>query len=116
MEGVNFGDGKIVSVGNGYEVKFFFTDHLGSVRAVVDAATGEVEERNDFYPFGRRHNISGYPVSDNRFLYNGKEKQTTGNVNYLDYGARMYDVDLGRWFTQDLLAEKYYNLASRQLR
>ena len=30
------------------------SDHLGSVRAVVDGDTGTVLEANDFYPFGKR--------------------------------------------------------------
>ena len=42
-------------------------------------------------------------------IFNGKEEQTTGNLGYLDYGARMYDNVTGRWFEQDPLAEKYYS-------
>ncbi len=30
------------------------SDHLGSVRAVVDGDTGTVIETNDYYPFGKR--------------------------------------------------------------
>ena len=30
------------------------SDHLGSVRAVVDGDTGTVLEANDYYPFGKR--------------------------------------------------------------
>ncbi|MBE6226678.1 MAG: RHS repeat-associated core domain-containing protein, partial [Bacteroidales bacterium] len=44
----------------------------------------------------------------NRFKFNGKEEQTTGNLNYLDYGARMYDSNIGRWMVQDPLAEQMY--------
>ena len=51
-----------------------------------------------------------YPqLVDNRYKYNGKEKQVTGNLDYLDYGARMYDSGLGRWFGIDPMTEKYYS-------
>jgi len=30
------------------------SDHLGSVRAVIDGDTGTVLEANDYYPFGKR--------------------------------------------------------------
>ena len=42
------------------EVNYFLTDHLGSVRVIVDG-NGEVLERNDYYPFGARHARSDYP-------------------------------------------------------
>ncbi|MCG5005363.1 hypothetical protein L0M91_21525, partial [Odoribacter splanchnicus] len=42
-----------------------------------------------------------YAQSTNRWKYNGKELQTTGDLGYLDYGARMYDTGLGRWFSVD---------------
>ena len=100
-----FGEGVIRLNDNGtQEVEYFLTDHLGSVRVIVDAS-GTVKERNDYYPFGARHIRSDYAQSTNRWKYNGKELQTTGELGYLDYGARMYDAGLGRWFCADPEAE-----------
>ena len=110
LESASFRDGVIrpgASNGGQGEVNYFLTDHLGSVRVIVDG-NGEVLERNDYYPFGARHARSDYPqLAANRFKYNGKEEQVTGNLGYLDYGMRMGDLALGRWFTTDPLSENY---------
>ena len=88
------------------------TDHLGSVRAVVDGVSGEVVETNDYYPFGSRWNTTaGLTDQTNRFRYNSKEKQFRFGTPYIDYGARQYDPVLGRWFAQDPLSEKYYGIS-----
>ena len=89
------------------EVMFFETDHLGSVRSVINDL-GEAVATNDYYPFGTRHSGSDIEVDDNfRYRFNGKEEQLTGNLGLLDYGARMYDAEIGRWFVPDPLAEIY---------
>jgi RHS repeat-associated protein len=111
LEGTAFGGGRINKTSSSYEVNYQIADHLGSPRVVFKDAT-TILARNDYYAFGKRHANPGLPVGDdtrNRWLYNGKERQTTGNVGFFDYGARMYDPEIARWTTVDPLAEKYYS-------
>ena len=112
FKSASFNDGWIVGTNNGRrsEVHNFLTDHLGSVRQVV-AADGSVIEQNDYYPFGKRWVAVAAPISDNRHRFSGKEEQAFLSLPYVDFGARMYNPDWGRWFTQDPLAEKYYSWA-----
>ena len=107
LETAQFASGVIRS-GNSQEINYFITDHLGSVRAIVNSA-GTPVEQNDYYAFGAKHVRSNYAQNSNRFDFNGKEEQTTGDLDYLDYGARPYDPTLGRWFNVDPLAECYLN-------
>ena len=101
-ESVGFNGGRIVGTTSGSQVRYHVTDYLGSVRVVADAE-GKRLEKCDYYPFGKRIEEAEQPLASNRYLFNGKEWQATGGVNLLDYGARMYDPNLGRWFCQDPL-------------
>ena len=110
FESTPFGGGRIVgTVDDETEVRYFLTDHLGSVRVVVNSGC-EVLERNDYQPFGKRWVTPSMPVSDNRDRFNGKEDQSFAGLPFSDYGARMYDYERGRWLTQDRFAEKYYSI------
>ncbi|MDD4729994.1 MAG: hypothetical protein PHN55_14745 [Dysgonamonadaceae bacterium] len=115
FESTDFGGGRIINVNGTLSPYYYTTDHLGSVRVITDA-NGNVVERNDYYPFGKRMTTGNtYPTtSSNRWKYNGKEVQTTGDVNWLDYGAREYDEVIGRFVIPDAYASKYMALSPYQ--
>lgn len=106
LESAGFDGGRFVVTNTGVEPRYFESDHLGSTRVVVNAG-GEVLERNDYYPYGMRWSDPSSLLSDNRYGYNGKERQDFVDLPYLDYGARMYDPIRGIWIGQDPLASVF---------
>lgn len=99
FESAPFGSGRFRGVDRGGSRQavplFFLQDHLGSTRVVVDGL--QVDATFDYYPYGMLWTDAGHPVSDNNYLFNGKEWQAQDAINLYDYGAHFLQPRYGKW-------------------
>jgi RHS repeat-associated protein len=115
LDYVLFEEGKVNRQETGSLVyDYFIKDHLGNTR-VVFSQGGTNARVTEYYPFGMDFSTSS---RDAQYLYNGKELQddklNSTALDWYDYGARMYDPQIGRFSTQDAFAEKYFDISPYQ--
>ena len=85
----------------------FIRDVQGSVRLIVDAATGAIAQRLDYDSFGRVL-LDTAPSFQPFGFQSGLYDPDTGLVQF---GARWYDASTGRWLSKDpILLEGGLNL------
>jgi len=68
-----------------------------------------VQQINNYYAFGLQQGSNGFAkqgLVNQPLGYNGKEQQDELDLGWADYGARMYQSDIGRWGVVDPLADK----------
>jgi len=83
-------------VDNGTTYKII-TDHLGSVRLVVDASNGNIIQRIDYDAWGMITNDTNPGFQS--FAYGGG--QLDQHTALTQYGLREYDANTGRWTSKD---------------
>jgi len=82
--------------GNTYRL---IRDHVGSIRLVVDTATGAIAQRLDYDSFGNvlaDTNPGFQPFGFQSGLYDS-------DTGFVQFGARWYDPLTGRWLSKDSL-------------
>jgi RHS repeat-associated protein len=114
------GSGELISQGYtvkepGYAYLFVSNEHPTRMDIYFDDVTithtpSPVIQVDDYYPFGLTFNsYQREAIKGNDYLYNGKERQDELGLGWLDYGARMYMPDIGRWGATDPSVDLYYD-------
>ncbi len=105
--------------GKEYELK----DHLGNVRVVISdmkhsvispagvvgSFNADVKVMRDYYAFGMEMPEQVWQAGGYRYGFNGMERddELKGQGASYDFGARMYDPRVGRWFSTDPFERKF---------
>jgi RHS repeat-associated protein len=104
------GEGRVIKNGTGsdpiYSYEYTLNDHLGNGRVYFDIYSGSARkiQETDYFAFGLPIDVGSIPSMQNKYQYNGKEKQDQEKM--FDYGARFYDPVIARWHVIDPKAEE----------
>ena len=111
LDYILFDEGKVNKSGSLFVYEYHLKDHLGNTRVAFQpngSATTTLQVA-EYYPFGSNYTPLS-PDNSNKYLYNGKEKQSdvlsSTSLDWYDYGARFYDPQIGRWHVVDPAAEE----------
>lgn len=127
VESILHDHGRSVPVPSGdYQYQYHIKDHLGNVRvAFADlnddgtitpyngGSPNELLSERHYYPFGMEmvpesnEYVPSPNTTANRYSYNNKELVDDLDLQWLAYGARSYQADIGRFTGFDPNAHKY---------
>lgn len=104
-------EGYVAKDNGEYKYVYTLNDHLGNKRVsfsdedddgIIDPSS-EVLSNTDYYVMGLIHSgeyIAGIG-SNHNYKYQNKEKLAFNGYDMYDFGSRMYDPAVGRWFNTD---------------
>ncbi len=103
-------EGYAAKNGSIFSYVYIYRDHLGNSRLSfsdnngnLDVDASEILSNTDYYVMGLTHNgefIAGV-ASNYNYKYQGKEQLAFSGYSMYDFGSRMYDAAVGRWFNTD---------------
>jgi len=95
--------------------EYYLTDHLGNVRVVfckqLSTNNAILLQQTHYYAHGLEIASLGNTATEHSNLYNGKELQDEAGLDYLNYGWRQLDPQLGVWHCVDKLASSTPNVS-----
>ncbi|WP_323028415.1 polymorphic toxin type 23 domain-containing protein [Gelidibacter japonicus] len=96
-------EGYVKYTGGTYSYVYSLKDHLGNNRVSFENISGinTIVSSSDYYPMGMTHDGEYLVNSNYNYKYQGKEKLAANGYNMYDFGSRMYDASVGRWFNTD---------------
>lgn len=96
-------EGYVKYTGGTYSYVYSLKDHLGNIRVSFENISGinTIVSSSDYYPMGMIHDGEYVVNSNYNYKYQGKEKLAANGYNMYDFGSRMYDASVGRWFNTD---------------
>lgn len=75
----------------------------------VEHIKSPIIQSQDYYPFGLTfNNFTRENSLPNKLQFGGKEVQDNLDLGLIDFGARMYMPEIGRWGVPDAHADKYF--------
>jgi len=89
---------------------YYYKDHLGSVRAVVNSSNSLISAQDYACPpwrdaWGNLLDGRSYQSDEGKFKFTSKERDKENNYDY--FGARYYDARIGRWGQVEPLLDKF---------
>lgn len=94
--------------GIAFKYVYIYKDHLGNNRLSFsdndgsgNVSANEIQSNTDYYVMGLTHHGEFVSNSNYNYKYQGKEQLLSAGYNMYDFGSRMYDASVGRWFNTD---------------
>ncbi|MEW7289455.1 DUF6443 domain-containing protein [Aquimarina sp. 2304DJ70-9] len=103
-------EGYVFKDNNDFKYTYIYSDHLGNNRVTYNDANAdgiitsdEILSNSNYYPMGSilEGEFNASIASNYNYKFQGKELQLDNNIGLYDFGSRMYDSNIGRWFTPD---------------
>ncbi|MEP3208646.1 MAG: DUF6443 domain-containing protein, partial [Maribacter sp.] len=99
-----------------------YKDHLGNVRLSYkdvssnSTPTLEIQEENNYYPFGLKHKGYNSVVNgrNHQYGYLDQEEQNELGLNWLTFRHRNYNPEIGRFFGVDPISEDFLSISNYQ--